>query len=81
MRATQVRILHASPLIREMVNYAVRWPITRRDDDPVADHFFRTLGHLVGDELGHESRRSPADVGRPGGGRRASTTPNDTCRR
>ena len=54
----EVRILHASPLIREMVNYAVRWPITRRDDDPVADHFFRTLGHLVGDELGHESRRS-----------------------
>jgi AraC-like DNA-binding protein/quercetin dioxygenase-like cupin family protein len=55
---TEVRILHASPLIREMVNYAVRWPITRRDDDPVADHFFRTLGHLVGDELGHESRRA-----------------------
>jgi len=55
---TQVRILHATPLIREMVTYAVRWPITRRDDDPVADHFFHTLGHLVGDELGDESRHA-----------------------
>ena len=65
----QVRILAASPLIREMVMHAVRWPITRRDDDPVADDFFRTLGHLVGDELGHESRRGPAHVRRPGRGR------------
>ena len=38
--------------------HAVRWPITRRDADPVADDFFRTLGHLVGEELHHESRRS-----------------------
>ena len=53
----RVRILAASPLIREMVMHAVRWPITRRDDDPAADDFFRTLGNLVGEELDHESGR------------------------
>jgi len=53
----RVRILTASPLIREMVMHAVRWPITRRETDPAADDFFRTLGHLVGDELRHESGR------------------------
>ena len=37
--------------------HAVRWPITRRDSDPAADDFFRTLGHLVGEELRHESSR------------------------
>ena len=40
----RVRILTASPLIREMVMHAVRWPITRRETDPAADDFFRTLG-------------------------------------
>ncbi len=51
----RVRIVAASPLIREMVLHAARWPITRADDDPVADHFFRTLGHLVGEALEHEA--------------------------
>jgi len=53
-----VRIMTASPLIREMVMHAVRWPITRTDRDPIADDFFRTLAHLVAAELTHdESRR------------------------
>ena len=36
-----------SPVIREMMLYALRWPIGRAESDPVADSFFRTLADLV----------------------------------
>lgn len=51
----RARILAVSPLIREMMLYALRWPIGRAESDPVADGFFRTLANLVADALDHEA--------------------------
>jgi AraC-like DNA-binding protein/quercetin dioxygenase-like cupin family protein len=51
----RTRILAVSPLIREMMIYALRWPIGRQHGDPVSDGFFRTLGHLVSEALDHEA--------------------------
>lgn len=51
----RVRILAVPPLIREMMIHALRWPITRAGSDPMADAYFRTLGHLVAETLDHES--------------------------
>lgn len=48
-------ILAVPPLIREMMIYAVRWPIARSGGDAVSDGFFRTLGHLVAEALEHEA--------------------------
>ena len=38
----RARILAVSPLIREMMIYALRWPIDRANGDDVSDGFFRT---------------------------------------
>jgi len=54
-RGDRARILAVPPLIREMVLHAVRWPIARTEPDPVADDFFRTLGHMVAEGLDHET--------------------------
>ena len=43
----RARILAVSPLIREMMIYALRWPIDRPHGDGVSDGFFRTLADLV----------------------------------
>lgn len=55
----RARILAVSPLIREMMIYALRWPIDRRpgtvEDDGVSEGFFRTLAALVGEALDHEA--------------------------
>lgn len=59
----RARILAVSPLIREMMIYALRWPIDRRPDtsddatseDRVADGFFRTMAALVCEALDHEA--------------------------
>lgn len=51
----RARILAVSPLIREMMIHALRWPIGRADSDPVADGFFATLGHLIFEALDHEA--------------------------
>ncbi|PND58601.1 AraC family transcriptional regulator [Mycobacterium sp. ENV421] len=55
----RARILAVSPLIREMMLYALRWPIYRSpgtgEDDPVSDGFFRTLANLVAEALDHEA--------------------------
>ena len=51
----RARILAVSPLVREMMLYAVRWPIGRANGDDVSDGFFRTLGHLVSEALDHEA--------------------------
>lgn len=51
----RARILAVPPLIREMMIYALRWPIARSTGDPVSDGFFRTLGHLVAEALEHEA--------------------------
>ncbi len=51
----RARILAVSPLIREMMIYALRWPIDRTDGDDTSDAFFRTLGNLVSEALDHEA--------------------------
>ncbi|AFM18454.1 DNA-binding domain-containing protein, AraC-type [Mycolicibacterium chubuense NBB4] len=55
----RARILAVSPLIREMMIYALRWPIDRRlgagEDDSVSEGFFRTLAALVAEALDHEA--------------------------
>ena len=55
----RARILAVSPLIREMMIYALRWPIDRSpgsaEDERVSDDFFRTLAQLVSEALDHEA--------------------------
>ncbi len=55
----RARIIAVSPLIREMMIYALRWPIERRPgsahDERVSDGFFATLAHIVTDALDHEA--------------------------
>jgi AraC-like DNA-binding protein len=41
-----VRIISAAPIVREMVQYALRWPPGRNPGDLLADSFFKTLGLL-----------------------------------
>ena len=51
----RARVLAAAPVIREMIGYGVRWPISRSDDaDPTADVFFEALARLVGEWLDDE---------------------------
>lgn len=50
----RVRILAATPLIREMIVHAARWPIARPVSDQVADAFFDALALLVVDWLAYE---------------------------
>ena len=51
----RARILAVSPLLREMVIHALRWPIDRPAGDEVSDRFFATLGDLVADAIDHEA--------------------------
>lgn len=43
-----------TPLAREMVDYALRWPASRDGTDPVAESFFRTLAYLCRDWFSKE---------------------------
>ncbi len=51
----RARIIAVSPLIREMMIYALRWPIERAVGDDESDNFFRTLAALVAEALDHEA--------------------------
>lgn len=51
----RARILAVSPLIRELMIYALRWPIDRPHGDAVSDAFFQTLGNIVIEALDHEA--------------------------
>jgi AraC-like DNA-binding protein/quercetin dioxygenase-like cupin family protein len=51
----RARILAVSPLMREMILYAVRWPIGRPRGDAHSEAHFRALSHLVAEALEHES--------------------------
>ncbi|AYJ50320.1 AraC family transcriptional regulator [Rhodococcus sp. P1Y] len=44
---TSAAVLDVSPLIREMIVYAKRWPIDRLRTDDASERFFQTLGDLV----------------------------------
>lgn len=50
----RVRVLAAAPVLREMILYAVRWPIGRTDDDALAGAYFDALTRLAQDWLAHE---------------------------
>jgi AraC-like DNA-binding protein len=49
-----VRILAVSPVMREMILHARRWPIGRSARDQIGDRFFATLGDLVEGSLDQE---------------------------
>ena len=55
----RARILAVSPLLREMLLYALRWPIDRgagaAEEGGVSDSFFLTLANLVSEALDHEA--------------------------
>ncbi|MGY4709410.1 AraC family transcriptional regulator [Mycolicibacterium sp. CBM1] len=55
----RARILAVSPLIREMMLYAMRWPIYRgpgsAEEDKASDAFFRALANLIAEALDHEA--------------------------
>jgi len=51
----RVRILAVAPLLREMILYARRWPLSRPAPDSVADAFFDALALLLADWLDHET--------------------------
>jgi AraC-like DNA-binding protein len=55
----RARIIAVSPLIREMMIYALRWSIERgpgsAQDEGTSDNFFRTLAALVTEALDHEA--------------------------
>ena len=50
----RVRIIAVSALLREMMLYSERWPISRTESAVEADTFFRALGHVVADALEDE---------------------------
>jgi AraC-like DNA-binding protein len=50
----RVRIIAVSALLREMMLYSVRWPISRAESGPGADSFFHALGHVVAEALEDE---------------------------
>ncbi|MBI3226383.1 MAG: helix-turn-helix transcriptional regulator [Mycolicibacterium cosmeticum] len=55
----RARIIAVSPLIREMMIYALRWPIERRscapEEEAISDGFFATLANVVSEALDHEA--------------------------
>lgn len=52
----RVRILTASPLMREMILHATRWPLGATEADPLAASFLQTLGLMCGEWLESELR-------------------------
>ena len=49
-----VRIIPAAPIVREMVQYALRWPPGRTPGDALADSFFKTLALLCAEWIKEE---------------------------
>jgi AraC-like DNA-binding protein len=54
MAGDRVRIIAVSPLLREMMLYSARWPISRSESGPEADSFFQALGYVVAEALDDE---------------------------
>jgi AraC-like DNA-binding protein/quercetin dioxygenase-like cupin family protein len=50
----RVRIIAVSTLLREMMLYSVRWPISRTESGVEADSFFQALGCVVAESLEDE---------------------------
>lgn len=51
----RARVLAAAPVIREMITYGLRWPITRPVSDERADAFFTVLADLLVEWLDQEA--------------------------
>jgi AraC-like DNA-binding protein len=51
----RARVLAVAPVFREMIVYAARWPITRTENDSLADSYFTTLAQLVFEWLDYET--------------------------
>ena len=43
----EVRVLDVTPLLRELIQFATRWPATRRKADRLANAYFRSFGLLL----------------------------------
>jgi AraC-like DNA-binding protein/mannose-6-phosphate isomerase-like protein (cupin superfamily) len=54
MAGDRVRIIAVSTLLREMMLYSGRWPISRTESGAEADSFFQTLGYVVAKALDDE---------------------------
>ncbi|HUB41084.1 MAG TPA: helix-turn-helix transcriptional regulator [Streptosporangiaceae bacterium] len=54
MAGDRVRIIAVSPLLREMMLYSARWPISRTESGVEAESFFQTLGYVVAQALDDE---------------------------
>jgi AraC-like DNA-binding protein len=54
MGKDRVRIIAVSALLREMMLYSARWPISRTESGAEADSFFQALGYVVADALDDE---------------------------
>lgn len=52
--ADRVRIIAVSALLREMMLYSARWPISRTESGEEADSFFQALGYVVAEALEDE---------------------------
>jgi AraC-like DNA-binding protein len=50
----RVRIIAVSALLREMMLYSARWPISRSESGVQADSFFQALGYVVAEALDDE---------------------------
>lgn len=50
----RVRIIAVSALLREMMLYSARWPISRTESGAGADSFFQALGYVVAGALDDE---------------------------
>ena len=50
----RVRIIAVSALLREMMLYSQRWPVSRTESGAEADSFFQALGHVVAEALDDE---------------------------
>jgi AraC-like DNA-binding protein len=50
----RVRVIAVSALLREMMLYSVRWPISRTEPEAAAGSFFPALGNVVGEALDDE---------------------------
>ncbi|WP_347271028.1 AraC family transcriptional regulator [Rhizorhabdus histidinilytica] len=62
----RVRILVASPVMREMILHALRWPQDVAERDPVARSFFETLALMCGEWLESELPLSLPGARHPG---------------
>ncbi len=54
MAGDRIRIIAVSALLREMMLYSARWPISRTESGVEAESFFQTLGHVVAEALDDE---------------------------